>query len=88
MHWFDTHTGPKKEAQSYSLICTSMNVAPESVLFISDSGAECDAARQAGLKTLFSLRKGNPDLDPRSHQAITSLNGVAEYLKEETESDE
>ena len=88
MHWFDTHTGPKKEAQSYSLICTSMNVAPESVLFISDSGSECDAAGQAGLKTLFSLREGNPDLDPRSHQAITSLNGVTEYLKKETESDE
>ena len=88
MHWFDTHTGPKKEAQSYSLICTSMNVAPESVLFISDSGAECDAARQAGLKTLFSLREGNPDLDPRSHQAITSLNGVTEFLKKAAESKE
>ena len=88
LHWFDTHTGPKKEAQSYSLICTSMNVAPESVLFISDSGAECDAARQAGLRTLFSLREGNPDLNPRSHQAITSLNAVTEYLNKKAESEE
>ena len=88
MHWFDTHTGPKKEAQSYSSICSSMNVEPGSVLFVSDSGAECDAARQAGLKTLFSLRGGNPDLDPRSHQAITSLNEVTEYLIKEAESEE
>ena len=88
MHWFDTHTGPKKEAQSYSLICSDMDVEAGSVLFVSDSGAECDAARQAGLKTLFSLREGNPDLDPRNHQAITSLNGVTEYLKKAADSEE
>lgn len=82
-HWFDTHTGPKKEKNSYTLICEKMTVAPDKVLFISDSGDECDAAQQAGLRTLFSRRNGNPDQDPRGHQWVDSLNDVSTAIKQE-----
>ena len=79
-HWFDTHTGPKKAFQSYTTIATLINSAPENIWFISDNGEECDAARKAGMKTLFSLRDGNPDRDPRDHEVIQSLHEVVRYL--------
>ena len=79
-HWFDTHTGPKKSTQSYTVIAHQLKSSPENIWFVSDSGAECDAARAAGMHTLFSLRDGNPDRDPRAHIAIKSLREVSTYL--------
>ena len=79
-YWFDTHTGPKKVSQSYTTIATKLKSAPENIWFISDNGEECDAARKAGMKTLFSLRDGNPDRDPRDHEVIQSLREVDRYL--------
>ena len=79
-HWFDTHSGPKKASQSYATIATQINSAAENICFISDNGEECDAARKAGMKTLFSLRDGNPDRDPRDHEVIQSLREVDRYL--------
>ena len=82
-HWFDTHTGPKKASQSYSTIANQLNSSPENIWFVSDNGEECDAARKAGLKTLFSLRDGNPDQDPRDHKVIQSLREVGRHLARE-----
>lgn len=81
-HWFDTHTGPKKEAKSYSTICNQMQVEPSAVLFISDSGDECDAAQCAGLETLFSHRAENPDTNPRGHRKIDNLKEVSSVLNQ------
>ena len=78
--WFDTRTGPKKEAQSYSIIAKELATTPEQITFISDNQAECNAARQAGLATLFSLREGNPDQDPGSHRVIQSLDEVINMI--------
>ena len=80
-YWFDTHTGPKKDRHSYSQICEIMQVVPSTVLFISDSGEECDAAEQAGVQTLFSKRDGNPDQNPKHHRWINNLQDVAQHLK-------
>jgi enolase-phosphatase E1 len=74
--WFDTRTGNKKEASSYTVISDQLQCDPQSITFISDSRAECDAAKSAGLKVLFSLRPGNPDQDPGRHTVITSLDQV------------
>ncbi|MEC8687876.1 MAG: acireductone synthase [Cyanobacteriota bacterium] len=81
-YWFDTHTGPKKESQSYSSICKLMQTKPDSVLFISDSSEECDAAQRAGLQTLFSRRTNNPNLHSNGHRAIESLTEVIHYIQE------
>ncbi|HWC16370.1 MAG TPA: acireductone synthase [Terriglobales bacterium] len=54
--FFDTTTGPKEEAQSYHRIALSLRLAPADILFLSDSTAELDAARVAGMATAFSLR--------------------------------
>jgi len=78
--WFDTHTGNKKEPISYRAIAQELQAKPEQVAFISDNRAECDAAAEAGLSTLFSLRPGNPDQDPGNHPVITDLSDVSARL--------
>ena len=82
-HWFDTHTGPKKSTDSYTLIAQKINCTPNNIWFVSDNGAECDAARSAGFHTLFSLRDGNPDRDSRDHLVIESLCEVSAHIAAE-----
>ena len=74
---FDTNTGPKVESASYSKISAALNTAPADVLFVSDSVPELNAARDAGINTLLSLRPGNaPVADDHGHQAIRSFDEV------------
>lgn len=51
--YFDTTTGPKREAASYAKIAAAMNLAPADILFVSDVSAETDAARAAGVNALL-----------------------------------
>ena len=82
-HWFDTHTGPKKSTGSYTAIAKRLDSSPNNIWFVSDNGAECDSARSAGMHTLFSLRDGNPDCDPRDHMVIKSLHEVSTHIAAE-----
>jgi len=76
-HYFDTTTGAKNRADSYRAISAAVGVKPASFLFISDVGAELEAAREAGMKILLCLRPGNhPQASSTSHQAIESLDEV------------
>lgn len=58
--WFDTTTGPKREAASYRAIAAALGVAPARIGFVSDVIAELDAARDAGMIGVLSVRPGNP----------------------------
>jgi enolase-phosphatase E1 len=58
--WFDTTTGGKREAGSYGRIAEAIGEAPPSILFLSDTPAELDAARSAGLEALHVDRDGRP----------------------------
>ena len=78
--WFDTHTGKKIVSLSYTKISQKLMAPPQEILFISDSSKECDAAREAGMRTLFSLRNGNPDQDPQGHTVIRNLTEVDLHL--------
>ncbi len=61
--YFDTTTGPKREAESYRKIATSLGYAPGDILFVSDVSAETDAAKAAGLQALLIDRDtGNGDV--------------------------
>jgi enolase-phosphatase E1 len=51
--YFDTTTGPKREAQSYARIAAALALDPADVLFVSDVAAETDAAKVAGLQALL-----------------------------------
>ena len=58
---YDTTTGPKREAASYAEIAADMGLEPRQILFVSDVGAELDAARAAGMATALAVRPGNRD---------------------------
>lgn len=58
--YFDTTTGPKREAESYTRIAAATGCDPEKLLFVSDMQAEIDAARAAGLGALLIDRNGGP----------------------------
>lgn len=55
--YFDTTTGPKREAASYRAIAEAMGLAPGDVLFLSDTPAEITAARAAGMQALHIDRE-------------------------------
>ena len=57
--YFDTKVGKKGEAESYRKIAEAMSLELQQILFISDVVAELDAATEAGMKTLLSIRPGN-----------------------------
>lgn len=59
-NYFDTTTGPKREADSYTRIADALGLAPSGLLFVSDMPAEVDAAREAGLQALLIDRAGGP----------------------------
>ena len=58
-NYFDTTIGKKGEAESYRRIADSIGVRPDELLFVSDIVAELAAAREAGMKTVLSIRPGN-----------------------------
>lgn len=61
--YFDTTTGPKREAASYAKITEALKLAPGDILFISDVSAETDAAKAAGLRALLIDRdRGQGDI--------------------------
>jgi enolase-phosphatase E1 len=57
--YFDTETGPKREARSYRKIAANLGFKPLEILFISDVLAELEAAENAGMQTVLSVREGN-----------------------------
>jgi enolase-phosphatase E1 len=61
--YFDTETGPKREAESYRRIATAIDEQPRHLLFLSDIVEELDAARDAGFHTGWLVRapQGLPD---------------------------
>jgi enolase-phosphatase E1 len=58
-NYFDTTVGKKGEAGSYQRIAESIGRRPEELLFVSDIVTELAAAREAGMKTVLSIRPGN-----------------------------
>ncbi|HTD36891.1 MAG TPA: acireductone synthase [Candidatus Limnocylindrales bacterium] len=54
--YFDTTTGPKREARSYAAIAREIGAEPAEIAFLSDVDAELDAARIAGMQTVRLLR--------------------------------
>jgi enolase-phosphatase E1 len=55
--YFDTTSGPKREAQSYANITQAINVEAGQILFLSDIVEELDAARAAGMATCGLARE-------------------------------
>lgn len=56
--YFDTTSGPKREAESYRRIASVIGQPAAGILFLSDIGAELDAAAAAGWRTVQLVREG------------------------------
>jgi enolase-phosphatase E1 len=56
--YFDTTSGPKKEAASYRRIAAEIGAHPQDVMFVSDSLDEVQAALGAGLRAALCARDG------------------------------
>lgn len=54
--YFDTQTGPKRDAASYTTIAEAIDQQPAHILFLSDIERELDAARAAGFQTGWLIR--------------------------------
>lgn len=75
--YFDTTVGKKGDAESYRKIAEMMGVLPQDILFVSDVVAELDAANEAGMKTILSIRPGNAiDQDSNNYPSIKTFNSI------------
>lgn len=77
--YFDTTIGPKQEADSYRNLAAGVALAPQDMLFISDTEAELDAAREAGMHTLRVVRPEEVDEAP---EAVKSAHPVVGSFSE------
>ena len=79
--YFDTTTGPKREARSYAAIARAVRLAPAEIVFLSDVDAELDAARAAGMQTVRLLRPADtPPGATTSHPSAVSFDEIAVAL--------
>lgn len=75
--YFDTTTGPKTAAPSYVRIAATLERSPGEMLFLSDVGAELDAARTAGMQTALCVRGAAPAAPSGEHQMIRTFDEVS-----------
>ena len=73
---FDTTIGAKTDPASYKAIVSALGLAPESILFASDIESELDAARLAGMKTVWLVREG-PLSVQSNHPQVDSFSDIA-----------
>lgn len=72
--YFDTHTGNKKQSDSYRKIAGNLRLSAKEILFVSDAIAELDAAATAGMMTALCVRPGNPPHpEETAHRVIHSF---------------
>ena len=79
-NYFDTSVGKKGEAESYRRIAETIGLPPGELLFISDVVSELAAAHEAGMKTVLSIRPGNPVQESAAQfQAIESFESFESF---------
>jgi len=77
LHWyFDTHSGSKQDPESYRRIAAEVGETPPDILFVSDVVGELNAARDAGLGTVMTVRPGNLPQPPHDHRIVNSFDEI------------
>ncbi len=74
--YYDTTTGSKREAASYTAIAADCGLMAEEILFVSDLVEELNAARTAGMFTALAVRPGNKAVLTHEHPVITSFSEI------------
>lgn len=73
--YFDTRIGKKGDAESYRRIAETMNLEVHEILFISDVVVELEAANEAGMKAILSIRPGNVP-QPEKYSSIRTFDSI------------
>ncbi|QLC74618.1 acireductone synthase [Pseudomonas sp. LPB0260] len=68
--YFDTTSGPKRDAQSYRSITQAIGCPAKEIVFLSDIVEELDAARAAGMQTVGLAREGG---ELAGHETVASF---------------
>jgi enolase-phosphatase E1 len=74
--YFDTETGPKRDAESYRHIVAAIGLPASEVLFLSDVTQELDAARSAGLRTTLLARAPASCPSQASHRCVADFDAI------------
>lgn len=74
--YFDTHIGAKQQAAAYQAIAAQIQLPADEILFLSDTKAELDAAREAGFSTYWLVREQAVDQDAE-HRQVSDFNAIA-----------
>ena len=74
--FFDTTSGGKREAESYTRIARKIGASPQHMLFFSDNTLELDAARKVQMQTVQVARPEDGTIAGRMHPVIASFDGV------------
>lgn len=69
----DTTTGAKNDPASYTTIAAAFGLPAPSILFLSDSLPELEAAAEAGFEVRLSERPGNPPLPTQGFIRVRSF---------------
>jgi enolase-phosphatase E1 len=75
--FFDTRVGAKSNTESYKKIASVAGQPENQFLFFSDTIAELDAARSAGMQTALVVRSSKADVSSTKHAAIKSFDELA-----------
>jgi enolase-phosphatase E1 len=77
---FDTTTGPKIEAPSYTKIAETLNKDPSTILFSTDALLEAEAARQASIGHVFlAIRPGNKPFEGPAAEAASKFPQIQSF---------
>ena len=73
--YFDTRVGAKVETEAYRQIVSSLGMAADEILFLSDIEAELDAAYDAGMQTTWLVRDTAPGANA-GHRQVRDFNEI------------
>jgi enolase-phosphatase E1 len=76
--YFDTTIGPKTSPTSYSAIGEQVRVPAAAILFVSDVGAELDAAAAAGFRGSLCVRGSGRGPESHAYPVVRTFDEIAE----------
>ncbi len=75
--FFDTGVGGKRDAASYAAIANTLGMPADTILFLSDIGAELNAAALSGLRTAQLLRPEDGAQKSPAHPGFANFTDIA-----------
>ena len=71
---------PEEKRAHYARIAAALEQSPSDVLFVSDIGAELDAAETAGMRTALCVRTPGSTPTPAAHPVIHTFDQIDREL--------